>query len=1367
MRMQSRLWNAVAAAALLLTVTMPATAAVNATGEDVITLDSRLSRFEYKPNEVIVKFRSTSGVNVRRKNGKFLSASDAAVDRLLRSLGAEDVEQLMPNTGATPTPARMKAYNGTEVPVHDLSMLYVVKMNPASQTDVTEAVRQLGELEEVEYAEPNYLVHALDDSTSATPDDPMYSLQYGISAIRLDKLWGVPVISKEGPVIAILDTGVEITHPDLAANIWTNEKEQNGSEGYDDDGNGYMDDLHGWDFINQTGTIDDYNGHGTHCAGIAAACGFNGKGIIGANPYARIMPLTVMQSNGTGDIGTLIRAIDYAAANGADIISMSLGTYATSVAFEQALGRAYQRAVIIAAAGNDGYCLNHKHPERGQMAPAPMFPAAYQFVLGVQASAADGSQASFTNYDDNGAVYSAYPEDQLYNYELTAPGVSIMSTYPGGTYKYLNGTSMATPLVAGAISRLLQAKEYDNRESLFGDLIHTAAPNGVLDIMAAYRLTDADRVPTLYFVGTDIDDSAAGDGDGRPDAGETLDIYPTLRADWGSGIGDIRTWITLGENEQEDIVEILTTEVDFGHTLSAYAKGRSVNPLRIKIKDDCADGRIIRLQIHASCPATSQELVQNIEITAENAVTLTGILKENTTLTADQHYVITNTFGVPEGVTLTIEPGTTIKFRANAKFVCEGELIANGEPGKMITFTSTDYSYLSNIYFQFNKEISFCIFEYFNCYGDCFLRKGIASHCIFRNNNFYELYQYYYDDINHFKNCSFYNLRGSYLTFMDYVSVINSNFVNNACGVHDYYGGICIGKERLLMKSNVFNNRIGYSDLDFIGSAILYDNRKLGVITPTQPSYLGTSSLAIAKERVIDINHPMNEYVSTQAEYGFSNTPWEPIAEAPGIVWKVLVNGKDAQDEFDELPPLGVGRHKFEVYFNRPMNKAVTPMVAMGVRAPYTQTAIAEDGAWNDEGTVYTAYLTINGKADYDGLNRIYVAEAEDDQYFEIPVEDIRFNVYVSAAGSMSEGFYAEAGLGKVELTWESSEGEIDDVLGYNLYRYTVDEEGNVSDTLQINRRLIDETTFTDFDVTPGNTYLYYYKTLRTDMKENSASKVVAATPLTASKGDANGSMSVDVADVVTEVAYITGGKPQPFIFEAADVNTDEEVNILDIVGTINIINTPANPTGSSATEEPATAYFSVENGVLYVECGQPIGGLQVRLNADRTKTDITTAAGLDAFEEVANWVSDNEFLYMMFSMSGQTLAPGRHALLHIGDAKVSEVVAAGVNGANLPTELEEGATPVAAVAEATGDFRVYPNPATDIVNVDYVVPCDSKVFFVMTGAQGTLVETASRFSPAGKNTLRMEVSNLPAGVYFIQMLADGKPVKVFKVIKK
>ena len=125
----------------------------------------------------------------------------------------------------------------------------------------------------------------------------------------------------------------------------------------------------------------------------------------------------------------------------------------------------------------------------------------------------------------------------------------------------------------------------------------------------------------------------------------------------------------------------------------------------------------------------------------------------------------------------------------------------------------------------------------------------------------------------------------------------------------------------------------------------------------------------------------------------------KPDSLAHGIVWKVEVNGYDAQDEFDSIPPLGIGTHQFRVYFNRAMDVSVDPMIAMGVRPPYTQNPITQKGQWNADSTIYTVNITLTNNFT-DGLNRIYVANARDNEHFEIPVENMRFNVYVSAAGS-------------------------------------------------------------------------------------------------------------------------------------------------------------------------------------------------------------------------------------------------------------------------------------------------------------------------------------------------------------------------------
>lgn len=1173
----------------------------------------------------------------------------------------------MPLTGEISFPRKARAYNGTVVETPSMLKAYRITLSDPS-ADIHTAISTLSELPDVEYAEPNYTVWSL---ATDTPDDPYYSLQYGISAISLDKLWGAPVLSKEGPVIAIIDTGVDIEHPDLKANIWTNPAEATGATGYDDDNNGFKDDIHGWDFVNQTGRIGDYNGHGTHCAGIAAACGFNGIGITGANPHARIMPLTVLQSDGTGDIATIIKAVDYATANGAGVISMSLGTYAESIALEQALGRAYQKAVLVAAAGNDGKCLNHKHPEKGQQAPAPMFPGAYTFVLGVQASDASGALASFSNYDDDGAMFSSYSEDKLYNYELTAPGVSIMSTYPGGRYKQLNGTSMATPLVAGAISRLLQAKEYDNRELLFGDLINTSH-GGNLDIYAAYKITDKDRRPNLQLVSIRLDDTKAGDGDGRPDAGETIYLYPTFRNTWGIA-QNVTYSIKLDELEDKSIAEIIgADQAPTISAISSYAKVEAAVPMVIRISPDCVDGRRVKFTVSATCDNISSPLTQTITYTVENGIELGGIIAEDMTLTADKNYIVTAKLGIPDGVTLTIEPGTTIKFKSNTGLSksYDGHIKAHGKPGKMITFTQSelDNGEINPLEFGVKDTLEYCIFKDMNGYiKSCCLRNCIYSNCRYM----YPIYEFYYSE-----KTNFYNLFStSELIYSSRYPFINCNFTNNTSNkylsIDMFYN----------QSSNSFSNYCinGNGQQQVYSGIFSWSAPKL--YKPEQPNYLGSSLESIVLNYFKDTRSGLG-----YGQYDLSNMLTRPAAQAHGIVWKVVVDGKDAQDEFEEMPPLGVGRHKFEVYFNRRMNHDATPMVAMGVRPPYTQTAIAEDGSWRtetydgDEVDIYTAWLTIGGRSSYDGLNRIYVAEAEDDEFFEIPLENLRFNVNVQAAGSLSEGFMAEAGLGRVTLTWDNTEENFDDMLGLNMYRYTINADGAVSDTIRINQMVLEpqETELTDYDVTPGTTYCYYYKVITTSLTENSPSRTVAVTPMTSQRGDANGSGDVDVADVITTVNYAAGMEPKPFIFEAADMNTDSEIDILDVVGIIKTILNPAAPETEAMAE--AEASYWIEDGMLYINSPVEMAGVQFTLDTDALPA---ACSSLEGFEQAGAWMDNNEYLFLGYTLSGRAIAPGAKPILSVGDGDVKEICLSDRQGRNIRAVR---ITDISGVADVTVD---------------------------------------------------------------------------------
>ena len=1328
---------------------------------EVATVDRHATR-AYREGEVIVKFKPTSRVKVSAVRGAVTTAV-SGVDAILGKLGVTEVEQLMPLSGAG-GPQRTRGYNGGYVESDDMSKLYRLRLNTEGDVKVHQAIDELQALAEVEFAEPNYLVYSTvlptDDKKSEFEDEPLFKEQWAFNAIELKHVWTKKTITDKRPVIAILDTGVDITHPDLDDNIWTNDREANGAEDADDDANGYKDDLHGWDFVNQTARIGDWNGHGTHVAGIAAAEGKNGQGITGANPDALIMPVTVMQSDGTGDVATIIKGIDYAAANGADVINMSFGGYGYSIAEEQALARAYSKAVLVAAAGND--CLPINPTTKCEVCKNPgsqMFPAAFTFVLGVESSNRDGGRASFSNYDDDGPTFSAFGEEKLYNYELRAPGVAMMSTFPGGKYKALNGTSMASPLVAGAISRLLQCKEYDSKEVLFGDLIHARKKNdkGIVDFKAVYEIKDEDRKPTLQFVTYALVDSIGGDGDSRPDAGETIELYPTFRNEWGNA-ENITFSLEVAEAEDPTIIEILENNVSFGKPLSSYGKAKSEKPIRFKINENCVDGRKICLVLRAKCDNITEEFVHEFFITVENGVEIGGLISENMTLYPNVHYIVTKTLAIQQGAVLTIKPGTVLKFKAGVGVnFPKGTLNCVGTPDSMIVFTMADnedgvlqgFDFKDNI-MEFTKLSGLKLSQlagYSIALANLNLKNCVIEYC-------FNTYSSLLDNATLQKCNLIYSSGYSSLFYNRSIDFLNSNIIGNTIdetspftGQHNYassnvYGNI--GKQ----SGNIFN--IAF----WTGDPFLY--------TPKCPNYLGSAREDIIRRGLLDMNNPI--YIGFGV-YDLSNMLTRPNAEAHGVVWKVVVNGYDAQDEFELLPPLGVGKHKFDVYFNRPMDVSVAPTVAMGVRSPYTQLSIAEDGAWSADSLIYTAYLTIDGKTNSDGLNRIYVAGARDNEFFDIPVENRRFNVEVAAAGSMATGLMAEAGLGKVTLTWETDEEDFEDLLGYNIYRYTMND-GISSDSIIVNDMVLEseEVEFTDFDVVPGTTYYYVIKQITTSLNSHALSNAVAATPLTAQKGDANGSMGVDIADVVTEVAWLTNQNPQPFIFEAADVNSDENVNILDVVGTVTII---TNPQAAGTASVATTATYTVEDGILYIDSDVAVGGVQLSIAAPRG-TQFQGLEALDGFEQMTEWTSDNECLFLAFSMTGKSIAPGKQAILRIGDAEIKDIVISNSRGGNL-LAVNGNTTGLGAV-EAMQIQLPYPNPFNTVLTIPYIIGKEGNhsVEIAVTDIAGRAIHRHATVNSFGEYSYTWTpATSLADGLYFVSLYVDGTLMQTAKVIYK
>ena len=273
-------------------------------------------------------------------------------------------------------------------------------------------------------------------SIAKSPNDPGVSEQYAIKQkddhdIDAPAAWNERTSCAK---VAVLDTGVQIDHPDLKANLWENTKDP--ANGIDDDHNGVIDDRFGGDLVTGKGSGDDHHGHGTHVAGIIGARGNNDRGIAGLCWSANIIAVRVLDSDGNGTWSREIAGIDYAIAAVAKVINCSFGGPTGSEIVRDAIERARKKGVLlVAAAGNDG-TNDDAHP---------VFPAAYpdSNILSVAATDSKDKLASFSNYGDA-------------TVDLAAPGDRIASTFWHSEYAYMSGTSMAAPYVAAAAAMLFK-----------------------------------------------------------------------------------------------------------------------------------------------------------------------------------------------------------------------------------------------------------------------------------------------------------------------------------------------------------------------------------------------------------------------------------------------------------------------------------------------------------------------------------------------------------------------------------------------------------------------------------------------------------------------------------------------------------------------------------------------------------------------------------------------------------------------------------------------------------------------------------------------------------------------------------------------
>jgi len=325
---------------------------------------------------------------------------------------------------APATAATLTAHTGLAVQdtIPQVGIAVVEATEAATSAELAATATALESSPAIEWAEPNYIF-----TLDATPNDPYYPTNQApyLNRLEMPAAWDYTT-GQSGVIIAVLDTGVDMNHPDLMSGIWKNPREVP-DNGIDDDANGFIDDVHGWNFAEGTNRIYDDHGHGTHVAGIAAARINNSMGIAGMAGGATIMPVDVFPLPAFGTYEDLIRAIVYATDNGARVINMSLGATSYSRGEEAAVDYAWNHGVVVVAAAGNTY-RNTYH-----------YPAAHPNAIAVAATDAGDNRCSFSTWGDF--------------VDVAAPGCSVFSTVPGG-YDWMQGTSMATPHVAGLAALL-------------------------------------------------------------------------------------------------------------------------------------------------------------------------------------------------------------------------------------------------------------------------------------------------------------------------------------------------------------------------------------------------------------------------------------------------------------------------------------------------------------------------------------------------------------------------------------------------------------------------------------------------------------------------------------------------------------------------------------------------------------------------------------------------------------------------------------------------------------------------------------------------------------------------------------------------
>ncbi|MBR2387606.1 MAG: S8 family serine peptidase [Clostridia bacterium] len=1005
------------------------------------------------------------------------------------------------------------------------STWYTVELKADADTvETVTYLRELGVFEKVDY---DYIMGTTADaSTADVSNNPDYEKHKHHHTHKIPEGW--EEVKKNGKhpggssdvIVAVIDTGVDYNHLDLRNNIWINTAEI-ADNGKDDDGNGYIDDVYGWDCVGNDNDPMDDNGHGTHVAGIIAAEN-NNIGGVGIAYNCKVMCIKAGNSSGYFNNSDIAEAIQYAYMNGASVINMSFGGSFISIAVEEALENAYNTCVLVAAAGNDGACNNLACKTCDVVKVS--YPAALPYVIGVMSTNHDGSAvSSFSNYDHN-------PYNSI-EYEVYAVGEAVPSCWPGNQYAELNGTSMAAPTVS-AIAALLRSA-YPDRNTystkyLQSQIVNTGTINpynyltkdtdGYHSVANVYEALTQIPKPYVNLYDYSIDDSTSissnNNGNGVIDAGETVRLYISLH-NRGGVASNVN--VSIDTNRGMDLVDPYFTFVNPTMKLSdigTYSVRESGDQyFEIVVDANCPNDYLVNFNIrftYTNGLDTEDKTVyeddgrQQAQFNVSSGYHLPSIIAEDTVFTNDRLYIVGENVMITAGVTVTFEEGCRIQFYDDREYYSSpaisvyGTLIFEGSKENMIEIYPSErdavFACQVNVYSSGSLTMNYV--DAINLYttGTGVLRNSYINY----NGSgkvdrtlVYDAGKAKYDSS---LELNFSSVENSYLNLNAYASEISSTTMNS-----NYIVMLAANYPKLT--TTTFTNNILYSE----HSPEIYQNYAITFKGTTTNNFFVSADdknpqdlleLVFEKKSMASNNAFSAGYqeYANQVISNYLDENGQPTVDVFGscsdvsALYPHIVSVEIFNKDGEQITTIGKEEITVRVTFNKAMDTTKDVSAFFGTIAPYADYKV--EGAFVSE-TEWVGTYSLKAYIE-NGLQFMQVkgACAADDATKTVHGENQLYVFNIDTTAAMAMNLFANATDAGIELTWVQDDYAT--LMGYNIYRST-SKDGNY---VKINPTvLLPETaSFVDDNAEPGVTYWYTFTVVLSDFSESAPAGKVYCT---------------------------------------------------------------------------------------------------------------------------------------------------------------------------------------------------------------------------------------------------------------------------------